>query len=101
MKSSSYIIARKMHRLNNPVFRIMCRKNMNSKNLSKKKKFVLNAIHNWNHGVYRPRPVTVKKIAKFLKVDAVELMMNIQIWIDEDWEYNPKEYIYENIDNLD
>ena len=101
MKSSSYIIAKKIHHLNNPVFKIMCKKNINSKDLAKKNRFVLNAIQNWNYNLSRPRPTTVKRIAKFLKVDPVELMMNIQVWIDEDWEHSPKEYIYENIDNLD
>jgi len=79
----------------------MCKRNIVSKNLKKKDKFVVNAMHNWNYGISRPKPITVKKIAKFLKVDPVELMMDIQMWIDEDWEYSPKEYIYENIDSLD
>jgi hypothetical protein len=101
MESNSYIIAKKMHTLRNPVSMIMYKKNIINKDLKDKDSFVLNAIRNWTYGLSRPRPVTVKKIAKLFKVDAVELMMNIQIWIDEDWEDNPKEYIYENIDSLD
>ena len=102
MKSNTYLVAKKIHGLRNPVLRVMSRKNIDRKRLDNKKNGpILNAINNWTYSVSSPRPATVKKVAKFLKVDPVELMMNLQVWINEDWECDPKEYIYTVLDDLD
>jgi len=103
MKTKSiHKIAGMMHGLRNPVLNLMRIKKIDPKSFDKKAGISYQATKNWNTGlVERPRPDTVKKIAKFLNVDAVELMRDVQCWINEDWESNPIEYIKETAGKLE
>ena len=102
MNNPSHKIAGILHGLRNPVLKIMHVKKLDKKSFSKKTGLSYQAAKNWNIGIVEsPRPSTVKKIAKFLNVDAVELMRDVQCWINEDWKHDPKEYVYQNIDDLD
>lgn len=98
-ETNAEIVARSMHRMRNPLMIIATEKGIATKDFKKRFNCNYMSIRNWT--MHSPRISTVRKIARKLRIDSIELMYEIMIWREEEWDKNPVAYVRKYIKEMD
>ena len=98
-ESDAHIVARSMHRMRNPIMKIANKRRYATKEFKKKFDCTYIAVNTW--ALHEPRVSTIRKVARKLRIDPIELTYQIMSWREEKWDRDPVAYVRKHIKEMD